>query len=453
MKTHLIGKHRKSFVLMEVGDIGLLPADLPRLIARISPFAGLEQEQEITAWGNLLEDLSEHETLTVKSAVARNPGTPPRVLEKLARDSILAEKVAINPASPEWLLSLLAKSKAEKVLEGIASNPSTPTEVLEELSKLDPGTHLDILKQIASNPSTPSEVLNNSLIFNDDLLLFSLRNPSAPEEMLRAWGMGEKQHYLVTAFKDSLFLSDIHETIAENPSTPVDVLEHLATIPDGSVLCALSRNPSTPVHILSQLSLGRVKLKEIILNPSLPFDVFNRLKTSVPFELAGSPATPPSILVWVEELASKFQYMPESSPYLKYREALAANVSSPPELLERLSKDQAFFVAGNPSAPAYLLRGIYTRWSSEIDPDGFEAWLDENKFLIGNTIPAQLAKNPSTPIDVIHAIHERGDEELNATIAKNPSTPFPILEKLATEKSIDIVSGVAENLRWHHGSG
>jgi hypothetical protein len=62
--------------------------------------------------------------------------------------------------------------------------------------------------------------------------------------------------------------------IADNPSTPVDVLEQLAVDEDRDVRWRVARNPSTSVDVLKQLATDEnlwIKLC-VARNPSIPLD-------------------------------------------------------------------------------------------------------------------------------------------------------------------------------------
>jgi hypothetical protein len=64
----------------------------------------------------------------VRTALARNPNTSPKILEQLAtdKDTIVRRVVAQNPNTPPKSLELLATDKGPWVHGRVAYNPNTP---------------------------------------------------------------------------------------------------------------------------------------------------------------------------------------------------------------------------------------------------------------------------------------------------------------------------------------
>ena len=56
--------------------------------------------------------------------------------------------------------------------------------------------------------------------------------------------------------KNEILNSDweVRAKVAENPSTPADVLSELAKDSDCDVRCFVARNPSTPIDVLTELA-------------------------------------------------------------------------------------------------------------------------------------------------------------------------------------------------------
>ncbi len=105
----------------------------------------------------LLIDLSEVEDMGSRWAVAKNPHTPPKILEKLAKDEVnlVRALVATNPNTPiECLYTLFEDEKIVK--DGISGNPQAPVELLEKLAT-DPDKLVRL--RVAENPATPKEIL------------------------------------------------------------------------------------------------------------------------------------------------------------------------------------------------------------------------------------------------------------------------------------------------------
>jgi len=105
----------------------------------------------------LLIALSEVEDMGSRWAVAKNPHTPPQVLEKLAKDEInlVRALVATNLNTPKHCFYQLFED--EKIVrDGISGNPNAPLELLEKLTN-DPDKLVRL--RVAENPAVTREIL------------------------------------------------------------------------------------------------------------------------------------------------------------------------------------------------------------------------------------------------------------------------------------------------------
>ena len=103
-----------------------------------------------TLSADILKRLSCHPNIIVKDMVAEHLNTPPDVLEALSTITLPnnyynypnykpPRSVALNQATPTYILTTLAKSKSLGVRRAVASNPSTPIPVLKELTTKSKG--------------------------------------------------------------------------------------------------------------------------------------------------------------------------------------------------------------------------------------------------------------------------------------------------------------------------
>lgn len=85
---------------------------------------------------NLYPDyFKEDDHYTVKVKVAKDPATPPHILEHLSNDDnwMVRSGVALNPNTPPEVLTKLAHSKQRNIRYRVSKNPNTPEEVLHWL--------------------------------------------------------------------------------------------------------------------------------------------------------------------------------------------------------------------------------------------------------------------------------------------------------------------------------
>lgn len=288
---------------------------------------------------------------------------------------------AESPWTDSAVLSDLADHPDKSVRRAVACNPTTPPDALARMA-VDPRTTRETLDAVAANPNTPPPVLHGIAfatlpIDNEDALYdaayVAIRNPSLPLEDLVA-----------LASDGSV---EIRGGIAENPSCPVEILRALSTdlgAADGNPLArsGCAANPSIPSDILSRLLHDddwRVR-RAAAGNPVVSVAVLERfasleywkstpggfVDTFVLEGVANNPRTPRSVLAWLYNHRTECELgragdlswsvflggmssNPNASPEIlaelatslddSIRSSVAANESTPPQVLERLASD------------------------------------------------------------------------------------------------------------------
>ena len=85
---------------------------------------------------NLYPDyFKEDDHYSIKVRVAKDPATPPHILEHLSNDDnwMVRSGVALNPNTPPEVLTKLAHSTQRNIRYRVSKNPNTPEEVLHWL--------------------------------------------------------------------------------------------------------------------------------------------------------------------------------------------------------------------------------------------------------------------------------------------------------------------------------
>lgn len=174
---------------------------------------------------------------------AQNPNTPPEILETLSKDPSdnIRTMVAGNPSTPPSVLGGLARDISEAVRGAVAANPSTMGETIAWLS--DDGRNY-VLGKVASNPNTYPYVLENLFNSQKQWAIYEIEeglaeNPSTPIELLD---------------KLAARYESVRKRVARNPSASYDTLLKLSADPSENVLIALATSLTTPVGILLILS-------------------------------------------------------------------------------------------------------------------------------------------------------------------------------------------------------
>jgi hypothetical protein len=172
------------------------------------------------------EDSSVHEYYKL---IAQHSNAPFSVLETVIFDwswKDLAAVVASNPDTPKAILERLVAHKDWKVIWGLCANPATPRWVLELLANLE-----DYEERVMWNPSLATELesaFEHAHQSNLDVEeIFRLSRSSFPR---------------------------IREAIAGNAQTPIVILEQLAHDKQWCVRRGVAKNLNTPAFILAKLA-------------------------------------------------------------------------------------------------------------------------------------------------------------------------------------------------------
>ncbi len=152
----------------------------------------------------------------------KNPTTPANTLVEFANSQwlLIREAVAIHPNTPTDVLIQLISDKSEDVKIAVAQNSNIPEDILEQLAnqnRCDTKVHQAAVKNLIQKGSKLASQFLESYADSSEGLslshLFVLMHPLAPSSLL-------------ANNSRSLFWLERY-AIAQNPSTPHDILERL----------------------------------------------------------------------------------------------------------------------------------------------------------------------------------------------------------------------------------
>ncbi len=136
------------------------------------------------AWWEQHIDFIQSASPDVLLAPARDPHSPPELLERLARhpEPRIRNAVATNRDIPPSVAHQLTKDPFVDVRYALARNPKTPPEILLEFAHY---RHILMRESVANNPSAPVEALA-ILLENSGFQLQQtiLKNPACTQEFL-----------------------------------------------------------------------------------------------------------------------------------------------------------------------------------------------------------------------------------------------------------------------------
>ncbi|MDJ0742260.1 MAG: hypothetical protein QNJ32_02740 [Xenococcaceae cyanobacterium MO_167.B27] len=191
---------------------------------------------------------------------------------------------------------------------------------------------------------------------------------------------------------------DSKKQTATEEDTPTDVLEELSKDEDAAIREAVAGNPNTPVEVLKNLSeefpeavTGNPVFDLLLLdNPDSEF---------IRLSLARSSTTPQETLVKLVEHRDR-----------KVRIAVAANVNTPLDLLERL--------ASNPQEGIYLHEAIASNKSAS--PEILDKLLGDINEYSYFDIHRQMAKHPKTSALTLEKLASHREQSIRLEVLKHP---------------------------------
>ena len=137
------------------------------------------------------------------------------------------------------------------------------------------------------------------------------------------------------------------------------------------------------------------------------------------------------------------------------KKAVAKNLNTPSDVLEKMSKDKSFIVkaivAENPNTPPETLDRLseeeleYTRVSVAKNPNTLPETLTKLSDDKDNFVKRGAICNPNCPSEVL--IKMSGDKggDVRSCVAQNPNTPIDILTNLSKDNDIHVRKHVASN--------
>jgi hypothetical protein len=222
-------------------------------------------------------------------------------------------------------------------------------------------------------------------------------------------------------------LAAVRERVANNAATGRDTLHYLAADGDVKVQRALANNPRSSGSALARLKSTTTDNQAryaIAAHANVHPGTLNEMSldegAGVRAAAARNTSTPSETL----------HRMVESERNSDVRTSLSQNPKTPAADLESMSRGSGFTMAGvarNPSTPEAALRRLST------------------DTLTDNHVRAQVAANPSAPVDVISQLAAEPDGWVRKHAAGNPSLPSPWLRALSDDGDNQVRRAAAGN--------
>jgi hypothetical protein len=492
------------------------PSDCLRSLAQESVALARLVASNPAAEAELLKELATHRDRDTRRNVAANPNTPTAALLTLAE--MFPNEFLQNPAFPLLLLEQpnLVERIPRGVLVQLLQHEAVPESFLKWAATKTIGSHGDQELQllVAAHDQTPTDVLNSLKESPypqvQEAAQRHLNWDNAPKEQWREVAedairamkfsvpdtiMEDCQRYRrflnrPGALPKFLFyqLATYHESfvkglIAENPNTPVEVLEQLCHDSNAFIPHCVARNPNIPATIVQLLLNSEVShyidcMCALSQNAHTPIEKLKHWSTSWEIRLrngvAQNPNTPVSVLLEmaksVESLATRHPNFPLArleeliATYLKspsnrlFHRHIAENPRTPGHWLEKLNLQGdkvAEAIAKHPNAAPKLLTQLAQSdelkiWTNAIQhpnlPHSTRQKLLENFSQSADMRRRRgIATLPITPVRLIEKLATDPELYVRRAVAKNPNTPPEILARYIRENDPNVLPDVAEN--------
>jgi hypothetical protein len=208
----------------------------------------LDEDESLQAAVRRNPGLSSHTLELARRALALQPLELAR-LEQLARGSASCRRLAAaNPSTPRAVLERLVRDTDWRVRQAVARNPSTPPDLLAALAT---DTDRDVRQAVAAHPAVAREALEGLLSDPDELVRRSAwHNPRTDESLRQA----SRERLLREGCRSRYSLNRV--VALAHPETPAAELRKVRNWAAGEWLVryALARNPSTPLEVLRHLA-------------------------------------------------------------------------------------------------------------------------------------------------------------------------------------------------------
>ncbi|MEB3217286.1 MAG: HEAT repeat domain-containing protein [Nostocales cyanobacterium 94392] len=381
---------------------------------------------------NIVEQLMGDISDTVREAVAYHPRTPLSLHQQFQIQLELTE----NPVISQEILRQLSTSQWMRIRLAIAAHSNTPEDVLLQLAKDE---DVMVRKAVALNLNSTVETLEQ-LVTDDDRWISKIVavHPNNPAQIppsqqkntiydyintARAQGIPVMPVYtvydphLLTVMADSTNY-DTRQRVAQNPNTPIRVLEKLVEEENNSILetalTNLSRNSKTPDSTLQCLAqTSDLKICAAVAR--------HRHASSIT----------------LTELAKHHRW--------EVRTIVAKNLKTPPKTLVQLIQDKHKTVREaaihNPYAPKSVLEQLKILKNPNLSPDILNQ-LSNSQWVI---IRQEVARHPKTDKHLLKQLAEDNISIVRLGVAENPNTPSSLLELLAVDKDDAVAIAVASH--------
>ena len=227
----------------------------------------------------IVRNLAENTDEAIRENIANYHQDRVDILIQLSKDksSDVRRKIASNEHSTLEILQVLSNDKNENVRANVVSNPNCSVDILEKLSK-DESTY--VVGCVISNSNTPIELIKKFVSHKDEDVRRSVAQNSRGDIEILKILVKDSDSYV----RKTIANPDNSDDESSN-KIPVEILEILAVDEEADVRAAVAENINTPVELLSQLSKDKnldrycsyKAITAVVNNPNTPKEALEYL--------------------------------------------------------------------------------------------------------------------------------------------------------------------------------
>jgi len=412
----------------------------------------------------VIHALAISERWTLRQAVAWSPSTPESILEKLKEDDDDDVKAAatIERQLPlDWRF-LSSWEKAERL-----GKESTDLAILEILVQ---SPNSDLRRAVALHPATPERLISVLREDSNDSVQSGIRERDLPE----SWKPLDEDERVSALTADDVPESvlgilarsnswTIREAVARNQATPVTILQELSGDDDSDVSAAAKKalNQKCLPEDWQQLDESDL-VERLKTSPDVSAEILRALSSSDDWAVRqavawhdNSPADVVEVLAKDDDSdvreATLERCLPQTwrvmSQYEKVEALQSDDVSL--DIIEQLARSEKWklrqAVAWSPSTPESTLELLKKDNDDDVkDAATIERLLPIDwRFMRGPDKAERLAKE-SADLSVLEILVKSRDSDVRRAVALHPGTPEPLLTLLREDEDGNVQSGVRE---------
>jgi predicted DNA-binding WGR domain protein len=226
----------------------------------------------------IVRNLAENTDEAIRKNIAWSQDTVD-ILIQLSKDksSDVRRAIASNEHSTQEILQVLSKDKNNNVRANVVSNPNCSVDILDKLSN-DESTY--VLGCVIGNSNTPIELIKKLVYHKDEDVRTSVAQNSRGDIEILKILVKDSESYV----RKTIANPDNSDDESSN-KIPVEILEILAVDEEADVRAAVAENINTPAELLSQLSKDKnldrycsyKAITAVVNNPNTPKEALEYL--------------------------------------------------------------------------------------------------------------------------------------------------------------------------------